>query len=263
MGVPDQWIKLLKETRDEDWDLGAIYRSLLDRRPGEKHVGYVESHDQSLVGDKALAFQLMDREMYWNMGRDSQSVVVDRGIALHKMMRLLTFSLAGEAYLNFIGNEFGHPEWVDFPRAGNGFSYDHARRQWSLVDDPALRYHGLNEFDRAMLALDRRYSLLNDPLIEQLALHEDTRQLIYRRGPLVFAFNFHPTQSYADLRIPVPDAADYRVVLDTDAPEFGGTGRGAAGAIYPQQTVPMYGRSQSLQIYLPSRSAQVLTPSGS
>ena len=260
MGVPDQWIKLLKETRDEDWPLGQIFTSLLDRRHGEKHVGYVESHDQSLVGDKSLAFQLMDQEMYWNMGKHSQSIVVDRGVALHKMIRLLTFSLAGEAYLNFIGNEFGHPEWVDFPRAGNDFSYHHARRQWSLADDSALRFQGLNEFDRALMMLDAAFALLPDPLIEQLALHEDTRQLIYRRGPLVFAFNFHPTESYADLRIPVPDSADYQVVLNTDDARFGGLGRVAPDTRYPRQPVPMYGRAQSVQIYLPSRSAQVLAP---
>ncbi|MDQ2687664.1 MAG: alpha-amylase family glycosyl hydrolase, partial [Armatimonadota bacterium] len=154
MGVPDFWIKTLKEKSDEQWNLGEIYERLLDRRYGEKHVGYVESHDQSLVGDKTLAFQLMDQEMYWNMRNDSPSVVIDRGVALHKMIRLLTFSLAGEAYLNFIGNEFGHPEWVDFPRVGNGFSYAHARRQWSLADNPKLRYHGLNAFDGALQALD-------------------------------------------------------------------------------------------------------------
>ena len=196
------------------------------------------------------------------MGRDSQSGVIDRGIALHKMIRLLTFSLAGEAYLNFIGNEFGHPEWVDFPRAGNNFSYHHARRQWSLADNPELRYGGLNEFDRAMMALDAEFSLLPDTFIEQLAVHEDTRQLVYRRGPLVFAFNFHPSESYADLRIPVPDAADYRVVLDTDDARFGGLGRVAPDTLYPRQAVPMYGRGQSVQIYLPSRSAQVLAPVG-
>ncbi|MBV9850901.1 MAG: alpha amylase C-terminal domain-containing protein [Armatimonadetes bacterium] len=260
MGVPDYWIKLLKEAPDEGWNLSALYHRLLDRRPGEKHVGYAESHDQSLVGDKSLAFQLMDQEMYWNMGKGSRSLVIDRGIALHKMIRLLTFSLAGEAYLNFIGNEFGHPEWVDFPRQGNNFSYHHARRQWSLADNPDLRYQGLNEFDKAMMALDTEFSLLPDPLIEQLALHEDTRQLVYRRGPLVFAFNFHPSESYAHLRIPVPDAADYRVVLDSDDARFGGLGRVAPDTLYPRQSVPMYGRSQSVQIYLPSRSAQVLAP---
>ncbi len=261
MGVPDYWIKLIKEKRDEEWDLGDIYRTLLNRRHGEKHVGYVESHDQSLVGDKTLAFQLIDREMYHGMGVGSGgSVVVDRGIALHKMIRLVTFSLAGEAYLNFIGNEFGHPEWVDFPREGNGFSFQYARRQWSLADNPSLRYQGLNEFDQAMQALDKRFHLLHDPLIEQLALHEDTRQLVYRRGPLVFAFNFHPTESYADLRIPVPDAADYRVVLNTDDTRYAGPGRSAENIVYPLQHTPMYGRNQSIQIYLPSRSAQVMAP---
>jgi len=260
MGVPDYWIKLLKETPDESWNLGAIYQELLNRRPGEKRVGYVESHDQSLVGDKTLAFLMMDQEMYWHMGRESANLVIERGIALHKMIRLLTFSLAGEAYLNFIGNEFGHPEWVDFPREGNGFSYHHARRQWSLADNPELRYQGLNEFDQAMQSLDARYSLLPDPLIEQLLLHEDTKQLVYRRGPLVFAFNFHPSHSVADLRIPVPDNADYQVILNTDDARLGGLGRGSAGIISPVQTVPMYGRNQSIQIYLPSRSAQVLAP---
>ena len=260
MGVPDYWSKLVKEVPDESWPLSAIYHELLNRRPGEKRVGYVESHDQSLVGDQTLAFQLMGAEMYWHMGQGDGNVVVERGIALLKIIRLLTFSLAGEAWLSFIGNEFGHPEWVDFPREGNGFSYHYARRLWSLADNPDLRYAGLNTFDQAMLSLDTRHNLLTDPLIEQLALHEDTKQLAYRRGPLVFAFNFHPTRSYQDLRFPTPDAADYRVILNTDDARFGGLGRGTPDFIYPRQPVPMYGREQSIQIYLPSRSAQVLAP---
>lgn len=260
MGVPDFWIRLVKERSDEEWSLGEIWRTLLDRRFSEKHVGYVESHDQALVGDQTLAFRLMDQAMYWHMDRGSDSVVVERGIALHKIIRLITFSLAGEAYLNFMGNEFGHPEWVDFPREGNDFSFHHARRQWSLADSPSLRYGGLNEFDRALQALDREFHLLTDPLIEQLAVHEDTKQLVYRRGPLVFVVNLHPAASYADLRIPVPDAADYRVVLNTEDRRFAGPGRCAEDALYPRQPVPMYGRGQSVLIYLPSRSAQVLAP---
>ena len=260
MGVPDFWIKTLKEKRDEDWNLGEVYGTLLNRRWTEKHVGYLESHDQALVGDKTLAFRLMDAEMYTNMAHGSGSVVVDRGIALHEMLRLITFSLSGDAYLTFMGNEFGHPEWVDFPREGNGWSYHFARRQWSLADDPKLRFGGLYAFEKAMLALDPAFHLLRDPLIEQLSLHEDSRQLVYRRGPLVFAFNFHPTQSYENLRIPVPDAADYRVVLSTDDRRFAGAGRLETGPAYPLQRVPMYGRDQSVEIYLPSRSAQVLAP---
>ena len=260
MGVPDYWTKLVKETPDELWSLSGVYHELLNHRPGEKRVGYAESHDQSLVGDQTLAFQLMGAAMYDHMGKTDPSPVVERGIALLKMIRLLTFSLAGEAWLSFIGNEFGHPEWVDFPREGNGFSYHYARRLWSLADNPELRYGDLNNFDRAMLGLDTPFGLLSDPLIEQLALHEDTKQLVYRRGPLVFAFNFHPTRSYQDLRFPAPDAADYRVILNTDDAAFGGLGRGTPSFTYPRQPVPMYGHAQSIQIYLPSRSAQVLAP---
>ncbi|HEY7088574.1 MAG TPA: alpha-amylase family glycosyl hydrolase [Tepidisphaeraceae bacterium] len=260
MGVPDYWIKILKHKKDEEWSLSELYNMLLNRRRDEKHIAYAESHDQSLVGDKTLAFWLMDQEMYWNMATDRQSVVIDRGMALHKMIRLITFSLGGEGYLNFMGNEFGHPEWVDFPREGNGFSYKYARRQWSLVDNNLLRYRFLNEFDRAMMDLDQRFHILNDSLIEQLALHEDTRQLIYRRGPVVFVFNLHPTESFTGLRIPVPDAHDYHLVLSTEAKRFGGPGLVQEDMIYPWQHVPMYGRNQSIQLYLPARSAQVLAP---
>ncbi len=260
MGVPDYWIKLLKEKSDEQWKLGDIYHTLLNRRWEEKHIGYVECHDQALVGDQTIAFRLMDASMYTNMSVFSRNMVAERGIALHKMIRLVTFSLAGDGYLNFMGNEFGHPEWIDFPRVGNNESYHFARRQWSLIEKDHLRYKGLNNFDRAMLALDRDHHILNDPLIERLVLHEDTHQLVYRRGPLVFVFNFHPTESVGDLRIPVPDPRDYRVILDTDAVEFDGHGAVAKDAMYWKQDKPMYERPQSIQIYLPARSAQVLAP---
>ena len=260
MGIPDYWIKVLKEKSDEAWNLQEIYGTLLNRRHGEKHVAYVESHDQSLVGDKTIAFRLMDKEMYWHMDKASKNPIIDRGIALHKMIRLVSFSLGGEAWLNFMGNEFGHPEWVDFPRDGNQFSYKYARRQWSLVDNALLRYAGLNEFDKAMQQLDEQYKLLADPFIEQLAIHQDTRQLIYRRGALVFAFNFSTSESYTDLRIPVPDPASYRIILNTDDKRFEGFGLADDSVTYGKQDVPMYGRQQSIQMYLPCRSAQVLAP---
>jgi 1,4-alpha-glucan branching enzyme len=260
MGVPDYWIKLLKEKTDEQWDLSEIWHELLNRRRSEKHVGYAESHDQSLVGDKTLAFRLMDKDMYWHMSHENQNLVISRGIALHKLIRLLTFSLSGEAYLNFIGNEFGHPEWVDFPREGNNYSYHYARRQWSLADNEQLLYRGLREFDKAMMHLDIDHHVLSDPFIEQLALHQDTKQLVYRRGPLVFAFNFHTTESYRDLRIPVPDQRDYKNILNTDAARFSGPALVQEGSVHPWQKVGMYGRAQSIQIYLPSRTALVLAP---
>lgn len=263
MGIPDNWIKLLKEQKDEDWQLGELFSTLLNRRHTEKHVGYAESHDQALVGDKTLAFRLMDKEMYWMMSKDRPSGIIDRGIALHKMIRLITFSLAGEAYLNFMGNEFGHPEWIDFPREGNGYSYHYCRRQWSLMDAPHLRYHGLAEFDRAMTGLDDQFGVLTDSFIEQLWVHEAKKQLVYRRGPLVFAFNFHPTESYSDWRIPTPDAVDYQIVLNSDAEAFGGAGLCDDGVTIVNQKVPLENRKQSVQIYVPARSAQVLAPAKS
>ena len=262
MGVPDYWIKVLKHYHDEQWDLRELYHRLLDRRPHEKHIGYAESHDQAMVGDKTIAFWLMDQAMYWHMSVFDQDLTIDRGLALHKMIRLVTFSLAGEGYLNFMGNEFGHPEWIDFPREGNDYSYHYARRQWSLAQRDDLKYKGLERFDKAMLELDQRYGTLEDPLIEQLAVHADEMQLVYRRGPLVFVFNFHPTESYQGLRIPVPEAKDYRLLVNTDAKAFEGHQLVEADMVYPWQNVSMYGQNQTIQVYLPSRTAQVLAPIG-
>jgi 1,4-alpha-glucan branching enzyme len=260
MGVPDYWIKLLKHQRDEDWQMDELFGTLVNRRYGEKHIAYAESHDQALVGDKTLAFWLMDAAMYTDMNKTSENLVIDRGIALHKLLRLITFALAGEGYLNFMGNEFGHPEWIDFPRAGNQYSHKYCRRQWSLVDNPELRYEHLNAFDRAMLALDTEFNLLEDPLIEKLQVHEERKLLIFRRGPLVFAFNFHPSASYTDHRAGVPDAADYQLVLDSDQPQFGGFDRLTPATVFPRQETAWDHRQQSVQLYLPSRCALVLAP---
>lgn len=260
MGVPDYWIKILKEKKDEQWNLAELFHMLLNRRPAEKHIGYAESHDQALVGDKTIAFRLMDQDMYWHMSGDSQSLVVSRGLALHKIIRLLTFSLGGEGYLNFMGNEFGHPEWIDFPREGNNYSYHYARRQWSLADNPMLRYQGLLAFDAALQHLDDQYHILTDPLIEQLLMHEENKQLIYRRGPLVFVINLHPTNSYTDWQIPIPDPLDYNVVLNTDSKDFSGPGLVHDPEKFPWLKEGAGQRKQSIRIYVPSRSAQVLAP---
>ena len=257
MGIPDYWIRLLKEKQDEVWHIGEIYGMLCNRRAGEKHIAYVESHDQSIVGDKTLAMQLMDTELYTHMSISTTSHLVARGVALHKLIRLLTFSLGGEGYLNFMGNEFGHPEWIDFPRAGNNNSYWYARRQWHLVEDDTLRYKHLNAFDRAMQYLDATYHLLADADIQLLCIHEDAKQIVYARGGLVFAFNFHPTESVTDWRIPVPEKTDYRLVLNTDDTAFGGYGA-VEGVHYPWQDVAIEGQPQSIQLYVPARSAQVL-----
>ncbi len=260
MGIPDYWIRLLKEKQDEEWHIGEIYGMLRNRRVGEKHVAYVESHDQAIVGDKTLATQLMDIELYTNMSVFTTSHLVARGVALHKLIRLLTFSLGGEGYLNFMGNEFGHPEWIDFPRAGNNNSYWYARRQWSLVDDDTLRYKGLNTFDQAMQHLDAAHHLLADENIQLLFIHEDAKQIVYARGGLVFVFNFHSTASVTDWRVPVPEKTDYRLILNTDDAAYGGYSA-VEGVHYPWQDVAVEGQSQSIQLYVPARSAQVLAAS--
>ena len=232
---------------------------LRNRRPGEKHIAYVESHDQSIVGDKTLAMQLMDAELYTKMSVFTPNLKIARGVALHKLIRLLTFSLGGEGYLNFMGNEFGHPEWIDFPRAGNNYSYWYARRQWHLVEDDTLYYRHLNNFDRAMQRLDVVYHLLTDENIQLLSIHEEAKQIVYTRGGLVFAFNFHPTASVTDWRIPVPQRTDYRLILNTDDVDFGGYGT-VTGVHYPWQATEMESVAQSIQLYVPARSAQVLAP---
>ncbi len=260
MGSPDHWIKLLKDQKDEQWHLGELYHTLTNRRRTEKHVGYTESHDQALVGDKTIAFHLMDAAMYDHMIKGSQNLVIERGMALHKMIRLLTFSLGGEAYLNFMGNEFGHPEWIDFPRQGNHFSFHYARRQWSLVDDPLLRYRDLAEFDRAMQRLDIDHGLLAEPGHVLLHVSEARRMLAYHRGPLLLVFNLHPTASYKDYRFGVPLRRNFRTILNTDALWFGGHAILPEVNVYPCQEVPADGREQSIQVYVPARTALVLAP---
>jgi 1,4-alpha-glucan branching enzyme len=260
MGLPDNWIRLLKHQRDEDWHMEGLFHTLTDRRRHEKHIAYAESHDQALVGDKTIAFWLMDADMYYHMSKGTPHPVIDRGVALHKMIRLVTFFLGGEGWLNFIGNEFGHPEWVDFPREGNGYSYKYARRQWSLVDDPLLRYRDLAAFDQAMLKLDDDYGILASDDWEMLNRHEDYNLLIVRRGPLIAALNFHPQRSCADYRFGIPAARDYKLILNTDDLWFGGHAIVQAGQVLPGQAVPCDHHGSSLQIYLPARTAQVLVP---
>ena len=249
MGEPDMWIRLLKEIPDEHWDLNKIYYELVIRRPHEKVIGYCESHDQALVGDKTIMFRLCDQEMYWNMEKSSQNLTVDRGMALHKLLRLLTMSLGGEGYLTFMGNEFGHPEWIDFPREGNGWSYHYCRRQWSLADDPNLKYEYLNSFEKDMVALAKENRVLSGT-DRQLLLHNDDKVLAYEKGDALFVLNLHPEKSYEGYRIPGMSAGTYQVVLSTDDFCFGGQGR-----VYHQQYTA---ENDGILLYLPSRTGLIL-----
>ena len=255
MGIPDYWIKLLKHQRDEDWNVHELWHTLNNRRWKEKTIAYAESHDQALVGDKTIAFWLMDKEMYFHMSIGDDHPVIDRGIALHKMIRLISGAAGGEGYLNFIGNEFGHPEWIDFPREGNQWSHKYARRQWSLVDNPKLKYQWLNNFDRAMVHLLKEHHVLNALAAQALNLDDTNNVIIFERNNLIFVFNFHPERAIPDYRFPAHQAGNYRIILNSDAPEFGGFDRIDSSLTYA--TMEEDGRPM-LSVYATNRTALVL-----
>jgi len=257
MGIPDFWIKYLKDIPDENWSMGEMWQVLNDRLPYVNTVTYCESHDQALVGDKTIAFRLMDKEMYFNMRSSDENLVVDRGIALHKMIRLITISLGGQAYLNFMGNEFGHPEWIDFPREGNNWSFHHARRQWSLMDNPLLQYHYLADFDRAMIKLVKNAHLLSTLYARQINCDENNKCLIYERAGLIFLFNFHTSGSIPGYEFTVPEPGKYKIVLNTDHVNFGGHGRIDDNMPYSTITDPETS-THKLIIYFTNRTALVL-----
>ena len=287
MGEPDFWFRLAEKVRDDDWPMGGIFYELTNKRPEEKVVSYVESHDQALVGGKTFFFQCVDKEIYWGMRKDQQNLVIDRGVALHKMARLATLALNGGAYLNFMGNEFGHPEWIDFPRAENGWDYSHARRQWSLRENPELRFKGLGDFDETMIRSlgesedfrratedSRRdkdgrrktqdgskvFGLKSSSPI-RLAANEPDKVLAFLRGDFLFVFNFNPTRSFTDYGILVPPATKWRHLFDTDELRFGGQGRIAADGMYEPELVRDAERNelvQQVRLYLPARTAVVL-----
>ena len=258
MGVPDFWIKLVKETLDENWNLSSLMHELTQHRPEEKIISYCESHDQALVGDKTLIFRMMDAEMYYGMDKSFHSITIDRGIALHKMIRLITFSTSGGGYLNFMGNEFGHPEWIDFPRKDNNWSYKYARRQWQLAENKDLKYYNLAEFDRKMVALQHDFKILEDPGVNRILENNSDKVIAYMRGDLLFVFNFHPNISFTDYGIPVK--GKFRIILDTDDPLFCGFNRIERSTVYLSlrrgggntTNAPFF-----LYLYLPSRTALV------
>lgn len=255
MGIPDYWIKVLKHKTDEQWNINEMWETLNNRRHGERTIAYAESHDQALVGDKSLAFWLMDKEMYTHMATHTDSLIVDRGIALHKLIRLFTLSVGGEGWLNFIGNEFGHPEWVDFPREGNGWSYKYARRQWNLQEHPELRYKHLYQFGADLVKMANENDIVSALPAKQLNMDETNHTMIYERNNLIFAINFHPNNSIPDYRFRVAEKGKYKIILNSDKGQYGGFDRIDDAMSYP--TVTLFGE-HFLSVYLPSRVGLVL-----
>ena len=254
MGLPDMWIKTVKEKKDEDWEIGRMWGDMCLRRPGENTVSYVESHDQALVGDKTMIFRLADANMYTDMDKACHNPVIDRTIALHKMIRLFTMAGGGEAYLNFMGNEFGHPEWIDFPREGNGWSFHYCRRQWSLRDNGYLKYQWLGDFDQDMIALAKRNDLFEQHMGDLRLLKEPEKTIVFYRRGLLFAFNFHPSQSLTNVLVPVPNNADYTVKLSSDDEKYGGQNL-VEHMVYPAKE---FDGKFYVELYLPARTAVVL-----
>ncbi len=259
MNIPDFWIKTIKEQSDEHWKPSSIFWETTNRRADEKTISYCESHDQALVGDKTIIFRLIDADMYWHFRIGDENDNVRRGIALHKMIRLVTAGTINGGYLNFMGNEFGHPEWIDFPREGNGWSYKYARRQWHLVDDPALCYHYLGDFDRDMLAVIRSEKNFNNTPVTEIWHNDADQVLAFMRGPLLFVFNFSPVRSFTDYGFLVPKGG-YDIVLDSDNKKYGGNGLNDDGMRHLTQYDALYEQQgkEWLKLYVPARTAQVL-----
>lgn len=259
MNIPDYWIKTIKECIDEDWKPSSMFWEVTNRRKDEKTISYTESHDQALVGDKTIIFRLIDADMYWHFQIGDENYTVNRGIALHKMIRFLTATTINGGYLNFMGNEFGHPEWIDFPREGNGWSCKYARRQWNLVDNKKLCYHYLGDFDKAMLKVVKSEKDFQASEINEIWHNDGDQILAYGRNDLVFVFNFSPNHSYTDYGFLVPSGA-YDVLLNTDAKAYGGNGFCDDSVRHFTNFDPLYKKEgkEWLKLYLPARTAVVL-----
>ncbi len=258
MGVPDTWFKLVNDTADEEWSMGWLFHELSNHRADEQVISYVESHDQALVGGKTFIFELIDSAMYDGMHRDDKNLKVDRGLALHKMARLATLGAAAHGYLNFMGNEFGHPEWIDFPREGNGWSYQYARRQWNLRDNPELKFHFLADFDQAMVNLIRECDVVGNDPVQLRLINEGDKTMAFERAGLLFCFNFHPNKSFSNYPVDATPGT-YDLILHTDAPEFGGH-----DSIQDEHTFETFDFNDGehdrhqINIYIPARTGFVL-----
>ncbi len=255
MGTPDFWVHYLDKVKDEFWHVGDMFHRLTDKRADEKVISYAESHDQALVGDKTVMFRLADADMYWFMQSDRKNSVVERAVALHKTIRLITLAAAGNGYLNFMGNEFGHPEWIDFPREGNEWSHHYARRQWSLVDNPALEYHYLNLFDIDMVQFARQANLHLLPKPEPIVQQNYDQVLVFRRGDYLFVFNFSPTQSFPDYGFEAEEG-EYEIVLNTDSWKYHGWDR--SKQMNYTTTINPHTKTSMLLLYIPNRMGMVL-----
>ena len=253
MGLPDMWIKAVKG-QDEFWDINKMWGEMCMRRPGENTIAYVESHDQALVGDQTMIFRLAGAAMYTDMNKDCHNLVIDRAIALHKMIRLFTLAGGGEGYLNFMGNEFGHPEWIDFPREGNNWSFDYCRRQWSLKNNGYLKYEWLDKFDKDLVKLTKDSKMFEQKMADQLLMKGPEQTIVFGRKDLMFALNFHYAHSLKDVLVPIREKADYEVIMCSDDKVYGGQEL-VKHMVYEAKT---FDDQHFIQLYIPARTAIIL-----
>ncbi len=253
MGLPDMWIKAVKG-QDQFWDINKMWGDMCLRRPGENTIAYVESHDQALVGDQTMIFRLAGAHMYTDMNKDCHNPVIDRAIALHKIIRLFTLAGGGEGYLNFMGNEFGHPEWIDFPREGNGWSFHYCRRQWSLKNNGYLKYQWLNDFDEDMVKLTKENHIFRQRMADMLLMKAPEQTCAFYRNGLLFVFNFHFEHSLNNVLIPVHQPGEYTVVLSSDDSKYGGF----ENVKHQTYSTKVFDGKHYIELYIPARTCFVL-----
>jgi len=211
MGLPDFWAKFIEEGRT----MGQMWHELTNRRHYDKTISYTECHDQCINGDDAFIWRMIKDDMYTHMSVFSDSWKCSRGVALHKLMRFITLGSAGQGWLNFMGNEFGHPEWID--------AEDYAHRQWHLAETTHLKYSKLDAFDRNLLRLVREYpeQFQRGPRFRYI--HEEERILAFERGTLLFVFNFHELQAQKHLDLMVTPGK-YTEIFSSDELAYAGHG---------------------------------------
>lgn len=209
MGIPDYWEKFIKKPQD----LGSMWYEMNNHRPYDHTISYVECHDQCINGHDAMIWRLLGDDMYNAMLMETETWKVSRGLAFYRLMRLITLATADKGYLNFMGNEFGHPEWLD--------AEEHAHRQWRLAEDTSLKYACLNAWDQAQMQLvsDNIESFKTPAMFRYI--HEDKRLLAFERGALLFVFNFNETQAFSDLCFAVTPGK-YLEILSSDERRFAG-----------------------------------------
>ena len=256
MGLPDFFESVAKDVMDDGISPSRIWHALVSRRFDERHIGYVESHDQAIVGGQSLIFRLLGPKMYTDMHAETQSHDVHLAVAVVNVAKSIVFFLGGEAWMSFIGNEFGHPDWVEFPTPDNDDCFEYAYRKWYLATDSALMYEKMAAFDRDLMH-QRKIAVTWDESYMTAPLLDDNRKLsVFHRDRVVLVCNTTTDVSYEDVWVPVPEQGNYRVILSTEEHRYGGYGRVNENMQYA--TIAVDGNAY-IRLYVPSMSAIFMT----